>query len=121
MQVDGARELRRTLKQAGDDLNDLKDVHAAVGRLVAERAQATAPRRSGKLAASVRANRAASGSAIVAGRASVPYAGPIHWGWRRRRIEPNPWISEAAQATEPQWVAVYTDGVQAVMDNVNGD
>lgn len=125
VQVTGARQLRRDLKAAGDDLSDLKDVYAAVASLVAARAQATAPRGkgrdSGRLAGTVRGNRAAGRAVITAGRASVPYAAVIHWGWKRRGITAQPWVSAAAQATETDWVRLYVDGVQAVLDRVAAD
>lgn len=120
LQVEGARQLRRTLKEAGDDLSDLKDVYGAVATLVAWRGQATAPRRSGKLSQSVRGNRAASKSVIMAGTAKIRYAPAIHWGWPRRHISANPWLSQAAQSTEGQWTELYAQGVQEVLDGVVG-
>lgn len=120
LEVRGARELRRGLKAAGDDLADLKDVNGAVATLVAWRGQASAPRRSGTLSRSVRGNRAAGKATVLAGTARVPYAPAIHWGWPRRHIDANPWLSRAAQATEPQWTQLYLEGVQHVLDQVHG-
>lgn len=120
VRVEGLRELRRELRQAGDDLSDLKDANAKVARLVADKAAALAPRRSGALAASVRGNRAAGKAQVAAGGARVPYAGPIHWGWPARGIEARPFVSDAAQQTEAQWLDIYTHDVQRVLDRVRG-
>ena len=58
---------------------------------------------------------------MSAGGASLPYAGPIHWGWPARRIEAQPFIADAAQATEPIWIPAYEADVQAAVDLVNGN
>lgn len=119
--VDGARELRRDLRRMGDDLADLKDAHAAAAALVAAEAGRRAPKRTGRLAASVRGNRAISRATVSAGRASIPYAGPIHWGWAAHNIDPNPFVSDAATATEPAWLALYTAGIDRATGRVAGN
>jgi hypothetical protein len=120
IRVEGARELRRTLKRAGDDLADLKEANARAAQIVAQWASVTAPRRTGALGQSVRPNRAAGRARITGGSAAVPYAGPIHWGWPRRNITAQPFISEAAVATQPAWLPAYRDDVQRVVDRVKG-
>jgi hypothetical protein len=120
LQVDGARQLRATLKAAGDDLEDLKAVHATVARYVALRAAAMAPRRSGRLAASVRGNQAKTAATVRAGGARVPYANPIHWGWPRRHIASNPFLVNAAHTTEPTWTKYYLREVERIVGKVHG-
>jgi len=119
-EVKGGRELRKTLRKAGDDLGDLKDVHQAVGNMVAATASGLAPRRSGALAGSIRASRAATSATIRAGGARIPYAGPIHWGWPARNITANPFLSNAATSTEPAWVALYETELEKIIDRVEG-
>ena len=120
VEVEGAKRLRATLKAAGDDLSDLRDVHNRVAGVVTPRARGTAPKRSGTLAGSVRGSGTKTQAVIRAGGARVPYAGPIHFGWPARGIEPQPFISEAAQATEPQWFGIYQDEVEEILDRVKG-
>jgi hypothetical protein len=120
VEVVGRARLVRTLRQAGHDVEDLKDAHQAVAAVVAAAAAATAPRRTGKLAASVRGNRAVGRAVVRAGRASVPYAGPVHWGWPSRNIAAQPFVAEAAQVTEPVWLALYENGVVKALDRVKG-
>jgi hypothetical protein len=120
VQVDGAKELRRSLKRAGDDLGDLKDANAEVAGMVAGRASSLAPRVSGRLAGSVRGNRAAASAVVKVGGASLPYAGPVHWGWPARHIAANPFAVNAAHDTEPAWTATYLDAIEAIIGKVRG-
>lgn len=120
VRIEGLDELARTMKRAGVDVDELKDAHWRAAQIVAARAAQTAPRRSGKLAGSVRAARQVKRARVQAGRASVPYAAPIHWGWPTHNIDANPFMSKAAQATEPEWVAAYLDDVQKALDKVKG-
>jgi hypothetical protein len=120
VQVDGVRELRASLKRAGDDLGDMKDANAAVAGMVAGRASSLAPRVSGRLAASVRGNRAAASAVVKVGTASLPYAGPVHWGWPARHIAANPFAVNAAHDTEPAWTATYLDAIDRIIGKVRG-
>lgn len=120
VRVDGARELRRTLKAAGDDLTDLKAVNATIARYVALRAAAMSPRRSGRLAGSVRGNQAKTMAAVRAGGARVPYAGVIHWGWPRHHIAANPFLVDAAHITEPTWTRYYLREIERIIGKVHG-
>lgn len=120
VRVDGARELRRTLKAAGDDLEDLRKVNATIARYVSLRAAAMAPRRSGRLAGSVRGSNAKTSATVRVGGASVPYAGPIHWGWPRRHISAQPFAVDAAHTTEPTWTAYYLREVERIIGTVHG-
>jgi hypothetical protein len=120
LRVDGARELRRSLKAAGDDLEDLRAVHATVARYVALRAAAMAPRRSGRLAGSVRGNNAKTSAVVKSGGARTPYAGPIHWGWPRRHIAAHPFMVDAAHTTEPTWTRYYLREVERIISHVHG-
>lgn len=120
VQVQGARQLRATLRKAGRDLNDLKEAHAQVSAFVAAAAKGTAPRVSGNLAGSIRGNRAATSAVIKAGGARVPYAGVIHWGWPRRNIRAQPFLTDAASSTEPRWRLIYLQSVNRIVNTIRG-
>lgn len=120
IRVEGGAALRRTLKAAGRDLDDLKDANARAASVVAQWAAVTAPRRTGALGASVRGSRQAGRARIVAGNAGVPYAGVIHWGWPSRHITAQPFISAAAQSTEPSWTSAYLADIEKVIATVKG-
>lgn len=120
VQVNGARELRRTLLAAGRDLSELSDANRRAASIVADTARTTAPRRSGRLAGSVRPGATRRAGIIRAGNGNVPYANPIHWGWPRRNIAPHPFLSAAAESTEPAWLAVYADAIDDVLATIKG-
>ena len=120
VRIDGLTGLRRKLREAGDDLADLKDANASVAQLVAAAAASRAPRSSGALAGSVRGNRAAGKATVNAGGARVPYAGPIHYGWPAHGIEPHPFVIDAAQGTEAQWLPIYQEAIDQAVDRVGG-
>ena len=116
----GLARLRRTLKDFEDGVADLKDANAAAAEIVAREAQARAPKRSGALAGTIRGNRAAGKAVVAAGKAKVPYAGPIHWGWPARGIPRRPFITDAAAATQTTWLEEYEQNLQRLADRVEG-
>lgn len=118
VRVDGARRLRRDLRAVAGDLEDLKAANGKVAAIVA--GAVDAPVKSGRLAASVRGNRAAGRATVSAGGASLPYAGPIHYGWPAHGIEGNPFITDAAQRTESTWLPAYEADLARATDRVTG-
>lgn len=120
VRVDGLRRIRADLRRAGEDTQDLKDANAAVAALVAREAAPRAPKRTGRLAGSGRGNRAVGRATVTWGGAAVPYAGPIHWGWTARGIEPQPFITDAAEATQARWLAMYLADVSEAFDRLDG-
>lgn len=115
VQVLGARELRRAMKKAGADLKDLTSTHRKIGQMVQTDAERDAPRRTGQLASSLRSSPTTT-KARVSSRLS--YAAPIHWGVPSRGIEPQPWISRAAQRTQGQWIGLYETTINELIDQV---
>lgn len=120
VQVQGARELRRTLKAAGMDLLDLKEAHRAAGGIVVKGATTRVPKASGKLSATIRAGAGATTATIRAGGARAPYAGPIHWGWPKRNIIAQPFLVDAAEATRQVWEAAYQAQVVQIVNRIRG-
>jgi hypothetical protein len=100
----------------------MRRANLAAARIMAAAARASAPRRSGRLAATVRPRASTRTARVAVGGPGVPYAGVIHWGtprWRREppmNIQANPWVSQAAQATEPVWTFEYWQYVQNLLD-----
>lgn len=120
VRVVGLRELRRTLRRAQADMADLKTANARAAATVANAARPRSPRKTGRLASTVRGNRAVGRAVVSAGGARAPYAPVIYWGWPARSIPARPWIAQTARATEPQWLAEYVRDVQAALDRVRG-
>lgn len=120
IRVDGARQLRSSMRRAELDLDDLKSTHARVAGLVTTAGKAWAPKRTGRLAATIRPSGTKTAAIVRAGYARTPYAPPIHWGWPARGIRANPWLSRAAQNTEPAWFAIYSSTVDRILDTIHG-
>jgi hypothetical protein len=120
LRVEGARQLRASLRSAGLSLDDLRKAHLAVAQLVDRAAKPNAPVDKGRLAASERPAGTQSAAIVRAGSARVPYAGPIHWGWPNRHIVANPWLYDAAANTETAWLALYLRAIEAVLHTIEG-
>lgn len=120
VRVHGGPRLRRTLKRAGVDMGDLAAANRVLAGSVATAAKALAPRRTGRLAGDIRGQGGQTRARIAAGRKTVPYAGPIHWGWTSRRIVSNPFLTRAAKAEEPSIVRLYLEHVTTVARTVKG-
>jgi hypothetical protein len=119
--VEGARQLRRTLRAAGDDLSNLRTAHRAAAAIAADAAADAAPVLTGRLKRTVRAAGTKTAGIVRAGNnTSIPYANPIHWGWGRRGIAANPFLSRAARATEPRWLPIYQTAVNTAIAQVKG-
>lgn len=116
--VAGGRQLRATMRRAGVELTDLTDANRAVASTVATAAAPSTPRRTGRLAASVRPGATQTQAIVRAGGAALPYALPIHWGWPRRHITAQPWLSRAAQDTEPGWLPIYQTAIDRIIDKI---
>lgn len=116
VQVEGARELRKALKAVEGGLDDLKDTHTRIAAVVVPPARSGAPRRTGRLAGSIRGSGTKTTATIRAGGARLPYGGPIHWGWPARHIKGQPFLTDAGKATEPTWTGIYLHDTQALVD-----
>lgn len=118
IQVEGARELRRALKKAGDEAEDLKDAHQAAGEVVVTEAQSIVPTLSGRLGASIRASRAKAGATVKAGGAGVVYAGVQHFGWPGHNISPNPFLYTAIDNRRNEVIEAYETAIDKITDRV---
>jgi hypothetical protein len=108
------------LHRAARDLGDLSAANDRAGEIIANAGRISAPRLTGRLAASVRAQRTRGAAVVVAGNAVVPYAGVIHNGWRAHNIHPQPWLADTLDATQPQWSPAYDENVAKILDRVKG-
>lgn len=114
--VVGARELRKALKSVEGGLADLKATHDKIAQIVVPVGRREAPRRTGRLAGSVRGSGTKTQAVVRAGGARLPYGGPIHWGWPKRHIKAQPFLTHAGRETEPTWTGIYTHDVQQLID-----
>lgn len=115
--LEGGANLARTLRGAAAALSDLSTSHRAAAGVVASAARARAPRRSGRLASTIRGTGDQDGAAVVVG--SV-YAGVQEYGWPARRIPAQPYLNPAAEESTPTWAGEYQTGVQDILAHVKG-
>ncbi|MBB1251842.1 hypothetical protein [Streptomyces alkaliterrae] len=120
IRVEGLRELQQAMRRLRDSELDrrVKDVNKDVAKLVAAEAKSlrAVPTKSGKLRRSIGALASRSDASVKAGSAArVPYAGPLHWGWRRRNIRPRPFLRWAAGRKYDEAHETYTEGMAEVM------
>ncbi len=121
IRVEGGRELRRAFREAGDDMSDLRELHKRLADDVADTAKTKTPIRSGRLQRSIRgsgtktAARVRAGNNRKSGPTSVPYAGPIHFGWGARGIRPQPFMYEALDDRRQQVIETYNRQVREII------
>lgn len=107
-EIAGISTLRRALTKLDDAAKqDFKEAGFKAATIVVEEAKRLVPYRSGALADSIRAGKVVSGGKVYAGRARVPYAGPIHFGWANRNIAPNPFLYDAADRRVSEVMDAY--------------
>lgn len=95
--VEGLNKLLRALEKLDEEAaGSFKAAGKWAGDEVARTAKVIVPVRSGKLRDTIKGSAIRRGAKVIAGRASVPYAGPIHFGWGRRNIFPQPFLYQAA-------------------------
>jgi len=117
VRVEGARAFRSQLRAGGDSLDDLKAAHRQAADIAAAAGAARAPvGPTGRLKRSIRASGTKTAGIIRVGTARVPYAMPIHWGWHRRHIKQNAFLTDGAQHSESRWIAVYQDYIETALD-----
>lgn len=116
VQITGARELRAALVKMGAGLGELKDIHREAAEDVATAARGGAPRVSGDLIGTIRVSVRQTGAGVLAGGRGVLYAGPIHFGWHRRHIVPQPFLYDALDERAGEVAERYQRRVDELVD-----
>jgi hypothetical protein len=115
VKVTGAREFRAAMKHMSADLSDLTAINKAAASTVATEARNRAPVLTGRLAGSIRAGATRTRGYVKAGGRSIPYAGPIHFGWPRHNIEPQPFIFAALDDRRTEIIDKYEAHIEALV------
>jgi hypothetical protein len=111
IEIEGAADLARRLRRLGDEdlKSELKQAHREGADIVATAVRPLVPVRSGKLLSTLRTTSTMRSGRVVMGRKSTPYAGPIHFGWRRRNIKPNPFMYDALDRRRDEVIDRFKD------------
>ena len=119
--VVGQKRFVQTMRKAGADMKELKDVNRQAADIALPAVRSLAPRgKTGRLVSSVRAGATQKAGVIRAGRKSVPYAGVINYGWAARRIKPRLFVNNGVASTEGAWQRLYKQFIDRTMSQVKG-
>ena len=121
VRVEGLNKTLKALQSYGVEVADLKDVMAGIAREGATLAARYAPKRSGRLAGTVRGNKAKAKAVVIAGRARVPYAGAINYGWPKRNIKALLFMQRADKELAPRAVEMLEAGLDRAAGKVGLD
>ena len=108
VKVTNLREINKALAAIGVPKEAVKDAGKESGELVANEARSLVPVRTGNLRNSIRVGATARGKiTVLAGnnrtsKSAVPYANPIHWGWFKKHIRPQPFFVRALGYTRSE-------------------
>lgn len=121
LEIEGLREALRDIRRLGDDArDDMKDTHRKAGEIVASVARGIAPVRTGRLASTIISAPTQRQGRVRVGRGqSIPYAGPIHFGWPARRITPQPFIYDALDQRADEVRRVYENRIGELITRHN--
>lgn len=120
--VDGLKDLLADLRrfQEVETLNAIKAANKQAAEMVAEEGRVRVPRRTGRLAKSIKAQATQSSASVKAGSGKrVPYAGVIHFGWLRRHIRPRPFLYEALDHRLPEVYQAYDKQIDKAIEGFN--
>lgn len=116
IKIMGLKASLKALQTIGVPDAEIKAAGTAAGEIVANEARGLVPVRTGALRDSIRVTKALAKVSVVAGRAKVPYANPIHWGWFKRHIRPNPFFIKALGYTREEVMNNYLSQLQRLID-----
>ena len=122
VKVSGLREIQRSIIRLGVPREEMKAAAEASAQVVLNEARSLVPVRTGRLRDSIRLTRGRSGFPQITagnnrkGRSGVPYANPIHWGWFKRGIIPNPFFSKAIGLTREDVYRNYEKNIELAID-----
>jgi hypothetical protein len=86
----------------------MKETHRRAGDIVAAAAKPLAPVLTGRLSSTITSSPTQYQGRVRIGRGdSVPYAGPIHFGWPARRIRPQSFVYEALGSRREEVLQTY--------------
>lgn len=112
VRVDNLQQLRKNLRDVDRGaLREIQQVTKRAAGIVAEEARGIAPRRTGRLAKSIRATT--SGSLGVV-RSPLPYAPIIEYGWPARGIPDRRFIGRALENKQDAVLRELERGFDAV-------
>ncbi len=120
VRVVGARELRRKLRQMGDDLSEMKAIHREAAETVADEAERRVPVKTGTLRMGIRIGATKTKASVRSGSVgkSKPYAARQHWSQQKGKPG-DQYVYKAMGAKGREVVGLYYDRVDDLIDRMN--
>jgi hypothetical protein len=117
VKVKGLRSVTKALQSVGVPNKEITDAAKRSADRVINEAKTLAPVRSGRLRDSIKISATLTkGISIKAGNdSSIPYANPIHWGWFKRNIKPQPFFVKAIGLTRNDVYQDYLRELEALI------
>lgn len=126
--VIGMRAIRRDLNKMADDVSSpvyaaIKEAGKQAANPVAQRARATVPKVNDRLSNDIRVSGTKTGAAIRMGRVTIPYAGWVEFGGRRKAphestrtfIPSGRYLFPAAAGLSDQSAALYSAALERIL------
>lgn len=120
VKVDGADQLARTLRRAGAQLADWTAVNTRAAEVLADAARRAVPRRTGRLAGTIRTRAGKAEAEVTAGGGGVVYAKVQEYGSPRRNIRAQPYMRPAVDQSAGEIPRLYAGHVTATISHVKG-
>jgi len=105
-EVHGLAETHRAFADLESDFSNLEETHRAAAEAAADRSRDLVPVVSGALRDTIHVEASKDGAEVLAGSATVPYAGVIEYGWPAHGIAAEPYL-EPPLADPAQIEQVY--------------
>jgi HK97 gp10 family phage protein len=117
IKVKGLKSSIKALQAIGVEAAEIKQAGNDAGEIVAREARNLAPVRTGRLRSTIRTSKALNKVAVSAGNnGKVPYANPIHWGWFKRNIKPQPFFTKALGITRDEVYQNYYRSINRLIE-----
>ena len=112
IKVEGLSKVQRDLRKLSTDGLDLSkteflETNKKVAEIIIGESKKYVPVLSVALAANIRNASTKKSAKVRVGSAAVPYAGPIHFGWPKRRIKPQSFIYDAIDGRRREVAMAY--------------
>lgn len=117
IKVVNMREINRALKNVGVPAAEVRKAGKKSAESVIAEAKALVPVRSGKLRNTIRPGATSTGKVTIraGNNTTVQYANPIHWGWYKRKIAPQPFFVKALGYTREEIYNTYFEQLEKLI------
>lgn len=115
IKIEGLSKLSKDLKQLSTTLpKELQAVSRDAAEIVAIEGRTLAPVRSGRLRGFIKAGATARGADVrISG---LIYANPIHFGWKKHHIKPNPFLYRALDNRRDAVIQQFEKGLHDLVE-----